>query len=537
MGTWPVFFFVVAAEIILLRFSSTQAYMPLRESPAGFDQLLAFLPAIVKAMLLTGSAMLVTSFVSAPAEVQASLVGHRPHRVALVLNLGCVATLISIFALGRSGAAQREDASALFHGLIRATPIFWVFLLASWAGLIAPLNLWREALRRNYQAWAIVFVASVLSFHRYDAAVASQIGSLLIKPTLFLASKLYALTGSQLHCVGINADGYPMCGSREYFVEIHPACSGYKGVFLSSILLSLYFYIEPTKLTGVRLAFVILLSCLTTFLLNAVRLALLVFIGAHFSPEVAQEGFHANFGVLSLLVVTVSAIVSARAFAGAASQPPVFFTCGNGATARLLLPLTYLIGSSLFFGLFSGRFFWLYPLPALVALVGLIQIRAELRLLAYSLTGAPLFLAILTFLFWLFLVPADSEASDVVRTTLMSASFPATVAWLSARLIGAILIVPFAEELVFRGVFTDVLCDKLRPYCTTAVARFGALALAAFLFGLLHSNFLAGAIAGVIFGVARWWREELGDAIVCHSLTNLMLSFYVLLTGEWSYWP
>jgi hypothetical protein len=36
--------------------------------------------------------------------------------------------------------------------------------------------------------------------------------------------------------------------------------------------------------------------------------------------------------------------------------------------------------------------------------------------------------------------------------------------------------------------------------------------------------------------VARWRRNELGDAIVCHGLTNLMLAFYILVSGNWSYW-
>jgi CAAX prenyl protease-like protein len=104
------------------------------------------------------------------------------------------------------------------------------------------------------------------------------------------------------------------------------------------------------------------------------------------------------------------------------------------------------------------------------------------------------------------------------------------------RLFGAAVIVPVVEELAFRGAFNDFLQAALSRYWTERAARMGAMVAVAVLFGLVHSNFLAGTIAGLAFGVARWRRDELGDAIVCHGLTNLMLSFYILVSGNWSYW-
>ena len=38
------------------------------------------------------------------------------------------------------------------------------------------------------------------------------------------------------------------------------------------------------------------------------------------------------------------------------------------------------------------------------------------------------------------------------------------------------------------------------------------------------------------YAFARYRRGAIGDAVVAHMTTNLMLSGYVLITGEWGYW-
>ena len=45
-----------------------------------------------------------------------------------------------------------------------------------------------------------------------------------------------------------------------------------------------------------------------------------------------------------------------------------------------------------------------------------------------------------------------------------------------------------------------------------------------------------GLIAGVIY---NWWMfrtRSLGDLVLAHGLTNLLLSIFVLVTGRWEYW-
>jgi len=56
------------------------------------------------------------------------------------------------------------------------------------------------------------------------------------------------------------------------------------------------------------------------------------------------------------------------------------------------------------------------------------------------------------------------------------------------------------------------------------------------LFGYVHSNILAGSIAGVFYGLAYLQRRQLIHAVIAHAVTNALLALYVITFGYWSYW-
>jgi membrane protease YdiL (CAAX protease family) len=52
----------------------------------------------------------------------------------------------------------------------------------------------------------------------------------------------------------------------------------------------------------------------------------------------------------------------------------------------------------------------------------------------------------------------------------------------------------------------------------------------------MHGHWLAGTIAGMLYAVAMYRRGRLGDAIVAHAVTNLLIAVRVITTGDWSRW-
>jgi CAAX prenyl protease-like protein len=105
-----------------------------------------------------------------------------------------------------------------------------------------------------------------------------------------------------------------------------------------------------------------------------------------------------------------------------------------------------------------------------------------------------------------------------------------------ARIVGSSLTVPIAEELAFRGFLTRRLIasdiSKVKPGTFT----WTSFIVSSLAFGALHSRFLEGSLAGMLFAIAYYRRGSIGDACVAHATTNAMLSVEALITGDWTLW-
>ncbi len=95
---------------------------------------------------------------------------------------------------------------------------------------------------------------------------------------------------------------------------------------------------------------------------------------------------------------------------------------------------------------------------------------------------------------------------------------------------------PLAEELAFRGYLLRKLVSA--DFARVDFRHFMLLSfvVSSTLFGLLHQQWLAGVIAGMLFALAMYRRGALFDAIIAHATANAMLAAYVLTTHRWSLW-
>ena len=117
-----------------------------------------------------------------------------------------------------------------------------------------------------------------------------------------------------------------------------------------------------------------------------------------------------------------------------------------------------------------------------------------------------------------------------------SVSTISAILWLLFRTLGAVITVPIAEELLFRGYLMSRLAK--REVALEGKIEFGWVPFVAssVLFGLLHSNWIAGIAAGLVYGLVRYRGKSIWDAVIAHGFTNLLLTLYVLSTGTWSLW-
>ena len=109
--------------------------------------------------------------------------------------------------------------------------------------------------------------------------------------------------------------------------------------------------------------------------------------------------------------------------------------------------------------------------------------------------------------------------------------------WLTAvRLAGSAFVIAMAEEFFWRGFLLRWL--KGHPFTAIEPGHigWGVLLLGSLVFGLEHSRWLAGMLAGVAYGYLYSRTRDLGAAITAHITTNFLLGLYVLATGSYGFW-
>jgi membrane protease YdiL (CAAX protease family) len=112
------------------------------------------------------------------------------------------------------------------------------------------------------------------------------------------------------------------------------------------------------------------------------------------------------------------------------------------------------------------------------------------------------------------------------------AGWPLTI----AKLLGSACVIAVIEEFFFRGFFYRWL--RRGAFWTLALNVFDAQAFwaVAGVFALEHDRWLAGLLAGIVYG---WLTVRTGDiwaAAFAHGLTNLLLGLYVIASHQYGFW-
>ncbi len=105
-----------------------------------------------------------------------------------------------------------------------------------------------------------------------------------------------------------------------------------------------------------------------------------------------------------------------------------------------------------------------------------------------------------------------------------------------AKLIGSAFVISAAEEWFFRSFLYRWL--RKGDFLSVDPARYDAQAfwLVVLVFGLEHDRWLAGMMAGAVYGWIVLRTGRIGPAIVAHATTNLALGIYVILSRQYGFW-
>ena len=186
--------------------------------------------------------------------------------------------------------------------------------------------------------------------------------------------------------------------------------------------------------------------------------------------------------------------------------------------------------------------FWVFPLQTVVCGALMIWWRrfyqfrpCTLAVLAIGAVAGSIAFAAWISPQWLF---GSAPRFDGFNPTLLADAPGWRAATIAARLVRLVVVVPFLEEIFWRGFalryliredFTNV------PMGTFTWLSFGVVSVA---FMLEHAvvDWPAALVTGVLFNVVAYRTRSLGACVATHAVANLLLGAYILRTGQWGFW-
>jgi exosortase E/protease (VPEID-CTERM system) len=540
--------------------------LPLR--PAPWPRLLPYLSllALLIAEILYLTITFDTGALARVPALSAQLVGWSPQFLRLAITVIVVTLLVNGTQLSavllehgrRAGhtraylVASQLCAVVLFDRItaIVMGPAFVTvshqdaWALAWFVAGATTLTLWSLALM-PYRAWLSAgWMGRWGLFLGFSLGSAAWAGGFLTQE-LWRPLARYTFSVVQWILHGLYADTVSdpatlVVGTRSFNVRISPECSGYEGIGLILAFLGVYLWLSRKTLRFPNALILLPLGASAVWILNALRIATLVVIGTSGWPAVALGGFHSQAGWLAFNAVglgLVAITARGRYFATTPTLETALAGDAPDLTAAYLAPFLAIVATSMLTGALSAGFDWLYPLRVVAAAVALWAFRKRYVDLRWAWSWEAMAIGVATFVVWIALMPAGIHDKDGWPAALTAIAPGWAALWLIIRVVGYVVTVPLAEELAFRGFLPRRLVSA--RFDTVPLGEFAWVPwlVSSILFGAMHGTmWLAGTIAGLLFGLAVYRRRRLGDAVQAHAATNLLLVLYAVATGHWSVW-
>ena len=201
----------------------------------------------------------------------------------------------------------------------------------------------------------------------------------------------------------------------------------------------------------------------------------------------------------------------------------------------MIVPIDLLAGLGV-----SNSQYWVFPLQTLVCGALVIAFWRHYPLAAPRGLLFTVAIALLALGIWvspqaLFGMP---RRLDGFNPTVFPPGSPAYWATLVFRFLRMAVVVPFVEEIFWRGFLLRYLIKddfESVPFGTFTWRSFGIVTV---FFMLEHqpADYPAALCTGALFNWIAIRTRSLGSCILAHALTNLLLGFYIMTTRQWGFW-
>ena len=519
---------LLPAELLFISQHYDAYTLVMRTDLSGWRSAFAYLGQLAKLVTL-GACLLILLLKNTLRQAWAVLLQGASRRASWWFRAAHLISFVCFLVLTEGIFADPHKAAglpAMYYGL-------WLgaagLLLGFWLLALAPCRLWGVFFRGHRTDLGLVLglLALFWPLSRY----ANRLWGPMSELTFIVSAILLALINEPP--VYADFDSKTL-GLGNFAVNVAPACSGYEGIALVLSFTAVYLYLYKREFRFPQACLLFPIGALCIWLLNALRIALLVTLGEHWSPEIAVGGFHSQAGWLSFILTSLGLLYLSRQLRFFVHARPTSIPRANDPLVLpSLAPLVALLAAILLTSAFSADFDWLYPLRVLAVVAVLALCWKPLALWPLRCRTEPLIAGFAVALLWIALVPRDDDTASHFTAQLGDASPALAALWLALRIVGACITVPIAEELGFRGYLLSVLSGipvRLVGRIPLSVLAVVGSSLA---FGFLHGAWLAGSLAGLVYAIVRLRSDSIVDPIVAHALTNALIFFYAAYSGDW----
>lgn len=455
--------------------------------------------------------------------------------------LGAHAAFMIVFLWLSATLFRANDAGALSNSLVFAWALVGIvaFSLAAWA--IIPLLVWKSLLRSTGDAWIYGLAAAT------GAVVLGKMAQGLWLPLSHWTFNLVAVMMRPFVREMVLEPSSMTIGTPSFHEYIAPQCSGYEGMALILAFSSAWLWFFRRQWRFPQALLLIPAGLIAIWISNAVRISALLLLGNAGWPQIAEGGFHSQAGWIAFNAVAIGICLLARKipaltrpeYAAAADIPSTGAETVHATvnpTVPYLLPFLGILAASMVARSLSGDFEWFYGLRIVAALGALWYFRGVYKSGSIdwrcSWLGAAA--GILVFAIWIALEPPGPGAA--APAALLAASSSTRILWIVLRIVGAVVMVPIAEELAFRGFLLRRLVSADFEAVSWQSFSWLPFLISSAAFGIMHGErWIAGIVAGAIFALVQIRRGRIGEAVLAHAVANVLVAAWVL-SGHWQFW-
>ena len=452
------------------------------------------------------------------------------------------------------GTAMERGAMAVWYGLLAIMPIT---LGGALLHLPRPMKLFQSL----GNAWGLAAISDLLMM---------SVRSLLIiawdRPDSWFGHRMQAATfhgvTMMLNFIYPNVfrdPGHFTVGTHIFSIVVADQCSGVEGLALMLSLTVGWLLFTRRELRLRRALLLVPIALYLSWLLNMVRIAALIAIGDAGYSAVALGGFHSQAGWILFSCVGLGFLVTVNKVAWfrrslpdgsiATAHAAPASSEGENVASIYLLPWLAILAAGLLSQAASDGFEWLYPIRLIAALAVFFIYRRRYMQMDWRFSWVGPAAGVVVFVFWIAIdhwigmnmTGRDAAGSGVILNKvaegLARLRAGERILWITLRTLAAVVTVPMAEELAFRGYiarrFMSADVESI-PFSRLSLYAVVASSMA---FGILHGRlWLAGVLAGMVFAIVAKLRGHLGDAVAAHATANLLLALWVIMRGDYALW-